>query len=153
MNQHATKLARTGSGKIQWEFGWLAGTVGGTSWLAVGAIVLAWNGHAFASAVSASSWFLVFGLACWLWGRRDRVDPFDAIALVLIAFSVAMPIVWFVCWDAPTDQRVASLYWIRGLRSAAACSMAPLILLCMFIHERMMGKDVQHSVDSVKNVR
>ena len=153
MNQPPTRIARTGSGRIQWELGWLAGTIGGVSWLAVGSIVLAWNGHTFESAVSASSWFFIVGLAYWLWRRRDRVDPFDAIVVVLIAFSVVMPIVWFTCWDIPTDARVPSLYWIRALRSAAACTMAPLILLCLVISERLMSPKTKHCVNSTRNCR
>jgi len=141
MNQQATSDVRAGGGRIQWEAGWLAAVFGGTSWLVVGAVVLAWNGHVLGSAVSASSWLLIVGLACWLWVRRDRIDPFDAIAVVLIVFSVVMPIVWYVCWDAPMNQRITSLHWIRGLRAAAACSMAPLILLCLFIRERVACRE------------
>ncbi|APZ96117.1 hypothetical protein Fuma_05785 [Fuerstiella marisgermanici] len=137
MKQHATKTARTGSGKMQWHPGErFGGIVGGPSWLAYGAIVLAWKGQLIASAVSAVSCLLVVALGCWLWTRRDRVAPSHAFACVLLTFSLVVPIVWFVCWDVPIAERVPSLQWVRGYRSVAACLLGPVILLCFFMRER-----------------
>ena len=139
MTRQEPKSIRRGIGKLQWEYsGWFGGTIGGSSWLAFGALVLLWQGHKFASFVSAASFLIVLSLACWLWARRDRVDPFHGLAYVLMLLSMLMPIVWFACWVTPTDQRVPSLYWIRGLRAAAACSIAPVILACLFVRERLL---------------
>ena len=63
MNQDTMNVARTGRGIIQWHPGWLAATIGGTSWLAFGAVVLGWQGNYFGSAISAA-WCVVTGLAC-----------------------------------------------------------------------------------------
>jgi hypothetical protein len=148
MQANSTFIARTGTGRLQWETGgWFGGIIGGSSWLAFGAVALAWKGQHFGAAVSAASWLLVLALACWLWTRRDRVDPFQALACVLLFLSVLMPIVWFICWDIPTDQRVPSLHWVRGVRSAAACSIAPVILLCFFIRERFGSRERSTYID------
>ena len=134
--QHATVIARAGTGQLQWDpSGWFGGIIGGSSWLAFGAVVLAWKGQLFASAVSATSWLLVIALACWLWSNRDRVAPFHAFAGVMLLLSMVMPIVWFICWDVHTDQILPSLHWVRTVRSAGACSICPLILLCFFVRE------------------
>ncbi|KAA1257152.1 hypothetical protein LF1_55520 [Rubripirellula obstinata] len=139
MNQHTHQSARRGKGRLQWEpGGWFGGIIGGSSWLAFGSLALLWRGELFPSFVSGVSWLLVLSLACWLWVRRDRIDPFHGLAYILILLSVLMPIVWFVCWDIPTDRPMPSLHWIRGFRSAAACSIAPVILACFFARERIL---------------
>ena len=151
MNPGTTKIARSGAGRLQWERGsWFGGVAGGASWLAFGAAALVWKGQTFAAAVSAASWLFVLVLACLLWSRRDRIDPFHAVALVLLVLSAVMPIVWFLGWDVPIAQRVPSLHWIRGFRSAAACSIAPVILLCFYVSERIIAK---RSGDSVEQPR
>ena len=152
MKQQEPKITRRGIGKLQWEYGgWFGGIIAGSSWLAFGSLVLLWRGLPFASFVSGASFLIVLSLACWLWPLRDRVDPFHGLAYVLILLSVLMPIVWFVCWDTPTDQRVPSLYWIRGFRSAAACSIAPVILACFFVRERLLTASPDARVDSTQN--
>jgi hypothetical protein len=152
MNQYANKTARCGRGSIQWDSGgWFGGIIGGSSWLLFGALALLWQGELASSFVSGASCLLVLSLAGWLWVRRDRIDPFHGLACVLILLSVLMPIVWFVCWDIPTDQPMPSLYWIRGVRSAAACLIAPVILACFFARERIFkskpcaGADATHA--------
>ena len=149
MNLHEDQIARRGKGKLQWESGgWFGGVIGGSSWLAFGSFVLLWQGKLVPSMVSGASWLLVLSLACWLWLRRDRVDPFHGLAYVLMLLSVLTPIVWFVCWDTPTDQTLPSLHWVRGFRSAAACSIAPVILACFFARERIFTPKLQSGVNA-----
>jgi hypothetical protein len=148
MNTNTSKIARPGAGRLQWESsGWFGGVAGGSSWLAFGAVALAWNGQTFAAIVSAGSWLLVLALSSFLWSRCDRVAPFHALALVLLALSLVMPIVWFIAWDVPIAQRVPSLHWIRGFRTAAACSIAPVILLCFYIDERFIATQSRDSAE------
>jgi hypothetical protein len=148
MNPSTTKIGRSGAGRLQWERGsWFGGVAGGTSWLAFGAAALAMKGQTLEATLSAASWSLVLVLACILWNRRERIDPFHALALILLVLSVVMPIVWFLCWDVPIAQSVPSLHWIRGMRSAAACSIAPVILLCFYVSERIIAKRSRNSVE------
>ena len=150
MNQEPAFCARRGNGRLQWNAeSWFGGVVGGTSWFAFGAVALLWKGEWFASAISATAWLVVLALACYFWTRRDRVSPFQAIACVLLFLTLVMPIVWLICWDVPIGEQVASLSWIRGTRTAAACLIAPLILLCFAIQEWSGSRERRPSIDRI----
>lgn len=149
MSQDADMVVRTGEGRLRWGQGrlrwgrgeWFGLFIGGTSWFAYGVVVLAWQGRPFEATVSAMSWILVIALACWLWSYRDRVAPFHAFACVMLLLSLVTPIVWFACWDAPTDQLLPSLHWVRTVSATAACSIFPLILLCFFVRECVASRN------------
>lgn len=148
MNQDADMVGKSGAGRLRWGLDeWFGAILGGTSWFFFCAVVFVWKGQFFEATVSAISWMLVIALACWLWSYRDQVAPFHAFACVMLLLSLMMPIVWFICWDVPTDQRMPSLYWIRGARSAAACLIAPVILLCFFIREHFGSHERNPYVD------
>ncbi|TVP99594.1 MAG: hypothetical protein EA381_09475 [Planctomycetaceae bacterium] len=98
MNQDTDLFVRSGAGRLRWGLGeWFGSIIGGTSWFAFSAIVLAWKGQAFGATVSAMAWGLVVALACWLWSHRDQVAPFRASTWVMLLLSLVMPIVWFIC--------------------------------------------------------
>lgn len=142
MNQDTDRVVRSDAGRLRWGLGeWFGSIIGGTSWFAFSAIVLAWKGQAFEATVSAMAWILVIALACWLWSHRDQVAPFRAFAWVMLLLSLVMPIVWFICWDAPTDLRLPSLHWVRTVSSAGACSLFPLILVVFFVRERAASRN------------
>ena len=136
VSQKTIKKALAGPRRFQWNFaGWFGSTIGGTCWLAVSAIALAWMGKTDLFILSATSWLIMLALAAWLWLQRDKLYPFKALVIFLAVFSVVMPIVWFSSWDWPTNDMVPSLYWIRGFKAVSACSIAPLLMLGFSIGE------------------
>ena len=136
MNDSSNRTAMIGTRKFQWSFGgWFGSSIGGTCWLAGSAVALAWRGDHHLATISALSWFTMLAASIWLWSQRDRVAPFRAYAIFLALFSLVMPIVWFTCWDSPTDDIIPSLYWVRWTSATAACTMAPFALLGFTIGE------------------
>ena len=148
MNSNPTKVAIVGSRQFQWELaGWFGAAFGSTAWFLYGSIALAWQGDAIHSAISALAWLVLVVLSAHLWARRDRVAPFTALVVFLITASFLMPIVWYVGWDSPTDDLLASLYWIRGVRNLAACLIFPSALIAFTFREYATPTDEAGRVD------
>ena len=84
----------TGHGHFHWNAGgWFGSQCGGTSWLLVGAAVLAPR-----APVVAVVWFAGFVVAnavgAWLWRRRDRLRPHTAIQLLLLVCGLSGLLAW-----------------------------------------------------------
>jgi hypothetical protein len=74
-----------GPGYFQWNTGvWFGGQLGGTAWMLVGAAVLTPRAPEVAAV-----WLFCFAVAnaigSWLWWRRDRLRPYPAMQLLLLA--------------------------------------------------------------------
>jgi hypothetical protein len=99
-----------GPGYFRWSTGaWFGGQLGGTSWLLVGAAVLAPR-----APLVAVVWFLGFAIAnalgVWLWWRRDRIRAHPALQLLLLVCGITGVIAWAVLEVSRPDV-VRSLGW------------------------------------------
>ena len=81
----ATKLPMPGPGCFQWNTGgWFGSQLGGTAWMLVGAVVIVPHAPEVAGV-----WLVCFAVAnavgSWLWCRRDRLRPYPALQVLLLA--------------------------------------------------------------------
>src|SRR4051794_27734348 len=83
-----TKAALPGPGRFQWNMGgWFGPQLGGTAWMLVGAVVLVPH-----TPEVAGVWLACFAVAnaigSWLWWRRDRLRPYPALQVLLLACGI-----------------------------------------------------------------
>lgn len=103
-------MAKTGNGTFQWNTaGWFGSQLGATCWLLIMAIGLMAQSNAL-SIVLLAGFVVPNILGTFIWTRRDRVDPYAAIQLLLAIILVSTLIVFLVC-DARgqlqwLDQRI-----------------------------------------------
>src|SRR5262245_20825119 len=84
----------TGPGYIHWNAGgWFGGQVGGTSWLLVGAAVLAPQAPAVA-AIWLAGFAAANAVGLWLWRRRTRFRPHTAFQAMLLACGISGLLAW-----------------------------------------------------------
>ncbi len=80
----------TGKGQFQWNSGgWFGAQLGSTCWLLIFVVMLAVWGAVWQAAVMGVLFLApnIAGLAMWL--RRDRLQPYTAIQLLLASVTMA----------------------------------------------------------------
>lgn len=108
------KHPMTGAGQFQWNSGgWFGAQVGGTSWLLVGAVVMA----------SRAPWFAAWWAICFLganavgfemWRRRDRLRPYPAIQGLMAVCAVAGLLAVVAVHAYGPDPVQLGLVWRQG---------------------------------------
>jgi hypothetical protein len=79
----------SGPGYLRWNAGgWFGSQLGGTCWLLVGAVVLAPRAPGVA-AVWLAGFVVANAIGSWLWRRRDRLRPYPALQLLLLACGLS----------------------------------------------------------------
>ncbi len=77
-----------GPGQFQWNRGgWFGGQFGGTAWLLPTGLVAFYQAPLL-GIIWLSIFSIVNALGFWLWHRRDRIEPFRAIILLLLACTI-----------------------------------------------------------------
>ena len=83
----AVKQPRPGIGQYQWNGGWFGGQIGGSAWLLPTGLILL-----FQFEILGIIWLSIFAaiqvIGFWMWNRRDRLDPFRSIQVLLIACGI-----------------------------------------------------------------
>jgi hypothetical protein len=102
----------TSPGYVQWnEGGWFGSQIGGTSWLLVGAAMLAPVAPAIA-VVWLACYAFANAVGIWLWRRRTRVRPHTAIQLLLLVCGISGLLAWLAL-DRLRPEVVLLMGWPR----------------------------------------
>jgi hypothetical protein len=121
--------ASRGPGRFQWNAGgWFGSQLGGTTWLFVGAMVLATRALDLAAIWLAC--FLGANLAgLWLWSRRDRIAPFAALELLLAVCGIA----GLAALGGLELFRPELAFQLTGMRHASAVLLGVPLLMAWFL--------------------
>lgn len=129
--------ARAGSGYFQWNFyGWFGASVGSTAWMVVAAGFLLYYDQASLAFVPLGGMAMTLVVAVQLWSRRDRVNPFAALMMLLGALAVILPVVWCVITRHVSADAAAAMNWPQSnFVNMAVAAMPPLMMLWFYFLE------------------
>jgi len=128
------KQSLPGPGYFQWNRGgWFGSQFGSTVWMVVGAIGLA--PHAPEITIP---WLACFaatnGLGTWLWRRRDRLQPYPAMQVLLLACGVAGLIALAALHLLRPGLRISRLRGIPFADETIALPLIVALLLMAYFH-------------------
>ena len=139
---------RIGAGRFQWNArGWFGSVIGSTTWMLVAAgFLIAYR--QWLALVPIGCFVIINSIAWVLWRRRDRLDPFSSLMMILASIAVAVPIAlatsvwrmpempWQMNWtDSPVGYVVAVL-------------LVPTMIAWFYIIERRTNRSLTCNDDS-----
>jgi hypothetical protein len=141
-SMQAEVAARSAQGHFRWSGGgWFGTAIGGSAWMVVAATFLAVHDSPRLAWVPAACAAATIALAWALWRRRERLDPFLAILMLLTALAIANPIAWFAIsrWGSP--GALARMNWPTASGwDLVVPLLAPLLMVGFYFLERR-GRD------------
>ncbi|WDQ15580.1 hypothetical protein [Rhodopirellula sp. P2] len=146
------KRALVGPRRFQWQVGgWFGGVAGGTAWMLPVAGGLAFNGQPALALLPLGCGVLMGSVGCFLWYKRDRVRPFQALIGLLILFSITTPLVWFVVGANATPTTLASLNWPHsGWVDALVALICPAMIVAFCLREFSLSADLNQSGQEIR---
>lgn len=137
----------TGSGHFQWNTGgWFGSALGSTVWMLVAAVSVATVQPAAAAAVPLVAFLVVNVVAIFLWNKRDRIEPFRGIMLLLGTLAIAVPAVYFSLDAFAPEAAKQKMNWISSPFVAAAIVLGvpAMMLWFTFLERRAVADKIQN---------
>ena len=111
-----------GNGQFQWNAGWFGGQIGGTAYLIILGIILAFVDPA-PGIIILSCGVIPNIVGCALWKRRDKLAPYPSMQLLMVVIFISTVIAFVTAfhfsrnteWHFDLDFRIA---WILLLYPA-----------------------------------
>jgi hypothetical protein len=127
---------RRGTGRFQWNVGaWSGSVIGNTAWMIVTSCFLLVNRQELIAAVPVGCFLVTNLIACTIWMRRERLDPFLSMMVILSVLSVTIPVAWVATQAWASSEALEQMNWPSGTTWKVVVLLAPAVMVWFIILE------------------
>lgn len=140
------KRSVVGNGYLQWNAGgWFGGVIGSSAWMPVVAGFLIAGRQTSVAIIPTLCFVAAVALACLLWRKRDHVQPFNALMVMLLLLSVTIPVTWISTSLNASKENLIAMNWPES-RGLLICTflISPMTMLYFFFLERFHPSRLTH---------
>ena len=121
-----------GNGQFQWNAGWFGGQIGGTAYLVILGLFLAFKDPIPGMIIFACG-IVPNIVGCFMWKRRDKLDPYHSVQMLMLVIFIFTAIAYFT---AARFSRHSEWEFISGSGSAWILLLFPGLMLWFYYFEQ-----------------